>query len=381
MSHTTISEPNFISNQEKLKLLQETNELLNINKQSYNKIVFVYSAPKVGSTSIVSSLRLFGINQMIIIHIHDEEMLKVLAHVSDVSINELILYNKYLGKDVYVINVYRSPIERKISAFFEKIGSYHFNNNDENVNTYKLEKVIHRFNNIFPHIAVGDHFMDKYNILIPDKFDYNNKYNLITTNGINYITLRLKDSDYWGNILTNIFGLHIKIIKDYESSNKPIKNLYSRFKQEYKIPSNFLEDEINSKYIKYYYSEMEIQQYYNEWSLKKTGHFVSYTYDQYRLYETITLENVYIDKIQLDHYFDEGCICKACSIKRTETTLKLLSGIPVKERITHNEAKTELIHKRIIKANRINDIISKIPRKSRGKDFTREMVSIVTKKY
>ena len=60
-------------------------------------------------------------------------MLHVLGNVKGITVNEIIQYNKYLGKDVYVIDVYRSPIERKISAFFEKVGAYHFNNIDENV--------------------------------------------------------------------------------------------------------------------------------------------------------------------------------------------------------------------------------------------------------
>lgn len=112
----------FIKYPEKIKKLTETNKILNINKHKNNKLVFVYSAPKVGSTSIVSSLRLFGIDRINIIHIHDEEMLKVLANITDITVNEIILFNKYLGKDVYVINVYRSPIERKISAFLKKLG-------------------------------------------------------------------------------------------------------------------------------------------------------------------------------------------------------------------------------------------------------------------
>ena len=138
----------FISNPEKQRLLLEINEKLNINKFPSNKLVFVYSAPKVGSTSIVSSLRIFGTDKISVIHIHDEEMLRILGSVTGVNVNEIILYNKHIGRDVYVIDVYRSPIERKISDYFEKIGSYHFNNRDEIVNTYNVNKVINRFNNI-----------------------------------------------------------------------------------------------------------------------------------------------------------------------------------------------------------------------------------------
>ena len=61
---------------------------------------------------------------------------------------------------------------------------------------------------------------------------------LVTENGIKYITLRLKDSNEWGRILTKIFGFNICTIKDYESSNKTIRDLYSSFKIHYRIPIN-----------------------------------------------------------------------------------------------------------------------------------------------
>lgn len=367
-----------INSPEKLNKLMATNEMLNLTNSKHNKLVFVYSAPKVGSTSIVSSLRIFGIDKIDIIHIHDEKMLNVLAHISDVTINDLILFNKYLGKDVYVINIYRSPIERKISTFFEKIGSHHFNNYDNEVNKYNITKVIERFNNIFPYIGTGDHFIDKYDIKIPTNFDTNNKYLLVNDSGIKYISLRLKDSNEWGRILTNILGFKIMIVKDYESSNKPIKDLYNAFKSSYKIPINLLNDEINSKYLKFYYSEDEIKNYYNEWLIKSTDIRESYTREQFELYEKITIENLHIDTIQLDHYFDEGCICRACSIKRIETMSKLLRGMNVSDKIFHSDAKNELIQKKVTRANKINGIISKLVKIPRGKDFNRDMTTIVS---
>jgi hypothetical protein len=360
-----------------LDKLKHINDLLNITKHNHKKIVFVYSAPKVGSTSIVSSLRLFAINQMDIIHIHDEEMLKVLTKNPNIStsINELISYNSYLGKDVYVINVYRSPIERKISAYFEKIGSHHFNALDEDVNTYNLNKITTRFNNIFPWIANGDHFMDTYNVTKPDTFDVNNKYLSIKNNGITYITLRLSDSNEWGKILTNIFRFPIRTIKDYESSNKPIKDLYSKFKEHYKIPINLLNDIVNDKHFKYYYSADEISKYYNEWLKKSDTLITHYTREQYELYERISIENCHIDRVQFDHYFDEGCTCKACGIKRSETVSRLLSGKELTNRIVHRDATIDLINQR---TNKINNIRMQQMMKKK-KQFKHNMNSIVMK--
>ena len=371
----------FINNPEKMSLLNQVNDILHINKFPTNKLVFVYSAPKVGSTSIVSSLRLFGTDKFSVIHIHDEEMLKVLSHINGITVNEIILYNKHLGKNVYVIDVYRSPIERKISTYFEKIGAYHFNNTDENVNKYNIHRVINRFNKLIPHLANDDHFIDKYDIKIPHHFDYNNKYLLVKENGITYIKLRLKDSPFWGPILTNIFGSRICIVKDYESANKPIKDLYLSFKSVYRIPQNLLDDIMQCKYLKYFYSEIEQQEYYNQWRNLSTTNFVSYTVDQYKMYEELTLENAHIDYIQLNHYMDEGCGCKACDIKRAITTNKVVRGIPLSnsDQIKHEEAKTQLINKRVNQVNRINNAIRNMPPPptKRGKNFKQDMSNIV----
>jgi hypothetical protein len=374
----------FISNPEKVSLLNQVNERLKINKFPDNKLIFVYSGPKVGSTSIVTSLRIFGTNKFSVIHIHDEKMLKILGNIDGVTINEIILYNKYIGKHVYVIDVYRSPIERKISAFFEKIGAYHFNNTDENINKYNIEIVINRFNKILPYLANGDHFIDKYNINIPDNFNHINKYLLVEENGISYIKLRLKDSHIWGSILTNILGHKIEIVKDYETTNKPIKDLYLKFKSEYKIPKNLLVNIMKCKYLNYYYSPSELNEYYNLWSAISTNDFVSYNEEQYKLYEDITMENCYFDYIQINHYMDEGCSCKACQLKRSTISNKIMNNIILtnNDEIKHEEAKNQLLAKRITtvnKINKINYIIKNMPPQQvkRGKNFQRDMSNIV----
>jgi hypothetical protein len=313
--------------------LQRVNEILNIKKTDNRKLVFVYTQPKVGSTSIVSSLRLYAIDKIQVIHVHDETMLKMLGNIQNVSIQDIIDYNKIqLQKDVYVINVYRSPIERKISAFFEKIGSFHFNNTDENIDTnpnYTINRIITRFNNIFTHIANGDHYLDLYinnisnNIFNNDKnkfcFNHTNNYILDSDrNGVKYITLRLKDaSTHWNDILSTMFDTQIKVIPDYESKNKAFAKLYKEFKNVYQIPSNYLQDiQLNDKYFLYYYSPKEQEEYIQTWSKKLTSNWEGYTKEQYKLYKDISTENAILDIVKGDHYLDEGCLCNNCNYKR-----------------------------------------------------------------
>lgn len=337
--------------------LEEVNRKLNIN---HDTLIFIYTAPKVGSTSLVSSFRIFGYNNYGIIHIHDEIMLEKLIGINDIKVNDIIKYNVQLGKKIYVIDIYRNPIERKISAFFEKIGAYHFNNRDEIINRYDINKVIKRFNNIFPYLANGDHYIDKYNINdeLPQIFPYFQKYLIIEKNGVKYIKLRLKDVDEWEGILSKIFGHKICIVKDYQSENKIIRDLFKNFLEKYKIPENYLNEIIfQCRYINYYYSREEREEYFNKWNLKKCESKIPYTIEQYGVYEDICLENCYNDKIQLHHYIDDGCSCQACIIKRNIIKQLILNKKYNGERIFHVEAKTELIGKRLIQVKKINNII------------------------
>lgn len=335
------------------------NQKLNITK---DKIIFIYTAPKVGSTGLVSSFRIFASQLYDVIHIHDDKMLEILGNITAIGVNDIIEYNSNIGKLVYVIDVYRNPIERKISAFFEKIGSYHFNNNDQNINRYNVNKVIRRFNNIFPHIANGDHFMDKYGIndLLPEIFPYDKKYILLEKNNIKYIKLRLKDSDEWENILSFIFGQKICTIRDYQTENKTVKDLYRNFNETYRIPENYLNDIMENKYFNYYYSDEERQQYYNKWVLKIAPNNVPYTGEQFKVYEEISIENCCFDFIQMHHYIDDGCSCNACIIRRNRVKQLILNRKYNGERIFHVEAKTELLGKKLIRTMKINNEIKKL---------------------
>ena len=316
--------------------LKKANDKIFSNTNTTNRI-FVYTPPKVGSTSLVSSLRISCCNHFNIVHIHDEIMLNVLTGINNISILDLINYNKSINKNVFVIDIYRSPVERKISIFFENLERYHFNNKEENINNYNIERIINRFNKIFPYLSEEDYYFEKYNIQsqIPTGFDFEKKYLLQEINGIKYIKLRLKDSNEWGQILTTILQTEIVIVNDYNTENKIIGELYKKFKNEYKIPLNYYEFIKKSTYFNYYYSEKERNNYLNLWENKIGDSVISYTPNEYDFYNSICIDNAFYSNIQLNHYIDSGCLCKVCSIKRKEIFEKAKKGESISEKIMH----------------------------------------------
>jgi hypothetical protein len=329
--------------------------ILKLFPNNNNNYIFIYTPPKVGSTTLVSSLRISLKNQYNVIHLHDEVMLNVLTGINNVTINEIINHLSLHSKNVYVIDVYRSPIERKMSEFFEKISSYHFNDTYENVNNYSIERITTRFNNIFMHLAIGDHYIDKYNLLQILPFDFDKKYILQIINNVTYIKLRLSDVSLWENILTNIFKTDIIIIKDHETENKIIGNLYNKFKTEYKIPINYLQSIQDCKYFKYYNTLLEQQQYIDCWNSRSTNEVIGYSTSEYKLYVSIYLENNHIRIIEPTHYIDDGCYCQRCSFKRNAVFDKLKMGkvFQLSDKIIHQPNKniTIFYKKKNIKPN------------------------------
>jgi hypothetical protein len=283
-------------------------------------------------------------------------MLSVLTGINNVKINDIIFYLAKNGKKVHVIDVYRTPIERKISEFFEKISQHHFNNSEENINKYSIKRVSDRFNKLFPHLENGDHYLDRYGIPEPIGFDFNSKYTIQEYNNVHYVKLRLCDSESWSNILSTIFSQDIVLITDYKTDGKAISGLYNKFKQEYKLPLNYFEDIKNCKYFNFYYNEEERNKYLNLWLDKTSDNSVPYTKDEYNFYLNLCLENQHMNDIQTDHYIDNGCFCVYCTNKRREIYFKAKNGEKIFEKIIHSEIINEVNQ---IKNKEIIEILKK----------------------
>jgi hypothetical protein len=143
-----------------------------------------------------------------------------------------------------------------------------------------------------------------------------------------------------------VLGTQIIIVNDYETNNKIIGDIYSRFKKEYKIPFNYFEIIKNDKYLSFYYSEEERKEYLNLWEHKMFEPVISYTESEYAFYVNLNLENQVYNDLQSEHYIDNGCLCKGCSLNRSIIFENAKKGLVIKEKITH----TEIVNK-IIKYN------------------------------
>lgn len=326
----------------KLSILKKINSTMKVDDPKINKLIFVYCPAKVGSTSLVSSLRLSVSHLYKIIHIHDETMLEVLTGFRGVTILEIIQYNIFLKKNVIVIDIYREPLEKKMSEFFGKLSSYHFNTSNRRVETYAMERISERFNEIFPHIATGDYYLEKYPEIIacpPTSFDFTNKFLIHKKNNLTLLKIRLRDASEWSSILKSALDIDVTIIKDYEREFLPLGALYRRFKKKYRIPENFVTLIQDDRFFKFYLTKEEQSEYLDrlvDISVSPCSHF---TEDEYKIYTLISTKNQCEPDVESQHYFDEGCVCLNCIRMRRVILHDLKCG---------REPRCKMIHKEVI---------------------------------
>ena len=318
------------------------NQTLSTDNYLYRDLIILYCPEKVGSTSIISSIRISASEKFMVFHTHENKIADIVNLGIEIKVSDLIMNNKIINpltkefRKIYVIDIFRTPIERKISNFFQKISEIHFNNSEFNISNYPIEKIFKRFNDIFVHTKEIDYFNELYNCGNIDKFDFDNKYILKEINNVFYIKLRLDDSKYWGDILTKILKTPIYIINDYQTINKNIGQLYNKFKKEYKLPLNYYKLIENSNMLNIYLNLEEKNKYLNNWLNKLTIDYIPFTNLEYTFYIKISEENkFYCANTSNLHYNDDGCICNTCKDKRNIVIYNLKNNIEQKIYIRH----------------------------------------------
>ena len=190
--------------------------------------VYVYCSGKCGGSTLKNTLK----DHFNSIHLHSNY-----CFTEDLKYNfsafECIEQSMKNFEEIYIIDSYRLPIERAISAFFQNI-TIHVPDY-ENKSVEDLIKIFNENYIMHENYNSLDEIYTYFNIMIPDKFNFDAKYNHTKYKNVNIIKLRFNDINNWSSILSNIFNKDITILDDNLSINKSYYSLYKEFLEKYTI--------------------------------------------------------------------------------------------------------------------------------------------------
>jgi hypothetical protein len=227
--------------------------------------VFVFCGGKCGSTTLHET---FKKNKYNSVHIHSNVDYQLHINNNSSVFNEIDLSCKKYKK-IYIIDSYRTPIERKISSFFQNIDKHL-----PNYNELSIEEMVNFFNNNLLYKLEEYHSINEvlkhYNIPLINKFNFDKKYIIVRQKNKIFIKLLFKNINEWDKILSEILKKEIVLHNNNLTENKKIYNLYNIFKENYKVPKKYITDIlVNDTEFKIYNNVNDQEKYIESW-LKKS---------------------------------------------------------------------------------------------------------------
>jgi hypothetical protein len=295
----------------------------------YRDIVLVYSPPKVGSTSLLTSIRRAASDRFFTLHTHEPVIFNCPEDpdnsimVSDVLRNASVFnVTEKRPRRIFVIDVYRTPIERKMSEFFHELSTLHFAKAGVDAGAYSMEKLTRRFNDMLPHMGDVDYFVDRF--AVDSSMPEQQEIYTVERGGVTYIKLRFKDIARWGEILAPVLGITavgvlgtrggFEMVKDNETGG----DLYRQFVEAYRLPYNYFKQLEEDVQLKRYYNFEERHEYLLKWwnKMPRLGHHVPWTAAEYAFYVRLCKDNQTHFRPLTEHYRDDGCLCAVCCTAR-----------------------------------------------------------------
>ncbi|MGF1480476.1 MAG: putative capsular polysaccharide synthesis family protein [Cyanophyceae cyanobacterium] len=265
-------------------------------RQSAEKIV-VYQMGKVGSTTIWRSLESLNLG-IPVYHVHrlsPEAVKRGLQKAKDnfsslKTIHPEVVHAEYLRSQLdqlplkkpwKVITLVRDPVARTISKFFEKnkrkilvskaevdSGNQNYQETLEKLLTAFSEKYIQDANPPHPYLWFERELKANFGCDLFSETDIKNKqYHICNVENAEVLLLKLEHlKDCHQSALQKFLGIDNFTLKSENvSSKKEYGSLYKDFLNQVKLSSAYLDGIYNSNLIRRFYSDAEIEQFYQRW--------------------------------------------------------------------------------------------------------------------
>jgi hypothetical protein len=245
--------------------------------------ILVYTMGKVGSSSIVSTLREYDIEEVqphsltlsrrgsyfVVPTRSKAQNIKDKVKSGLLKLKGQVYFSskRLMGKKIKIVTLTRDPLARTISAYFEQY-QYVLKKDINQITTRELIDNFHEFaNHKTPHIWFDNEIRtmlgtDVYSV----NFDKELGCGEIETNTYNLLIVKMEKLSSLEGVLANYFN-----VKDFQlkstnrSEYKVYKEAYDKFKQEVTFSKAYLDFHYNSKYAKHFYTEDELTYFRKRW--------------------------------------------------------------------------------------------------------------------
>lgn len=242
--------------------------------------VLVFTMAKVGSLSVFQSLR--TVTDLAVFHIHSLDEVEVQKHIALCKANDVypgsrspvFLINREVinrQRPYKVVSLFRNPIERNLSAFFEAFEIYMgapahlYKGSLEEIEVAFHTKLNHNYcRGWFENQFINGIGIDVYQT----PFDTQKGYCFISEGNKEVLLLKSSlEDNLKEKLVINFCKLESFTLKNVNiTSAKKEANLYTDFKKHIKFSRAYLESQLETRYVNHFFTEDEKAALYKKWT-------------------------------------------------------------------------------------------------------------------
>lgn len=227
--------------------------------------VFVYQMGKVGSASIRDSLA--AQYHQPVVHGH--------GFAPDFHNWQIpLLYHVFMeGKGLDIITLTREPISRNVSHFFQKFTEYsghHFNEFSPDSPDKLLRLFLDSYDHDLATYWFEEHIQRNFGIDVYSRDIPNCGYQFYEKGRVRVLLIKLEtDNAKKEDAIKKFFNLDSFTISNSNiSKKKPYGTLYQSFVEKVRLPRDYIEARLSSRYFKHFYDEKTSNAVWDKWHKK-----------------------------------------------------------------------------------------------------------------
>ncbi|MBW3021035.1 putative capsular polysaccharide synthesis family protein [Candidatus Woesearchaeota archaeon] len=175
--------------------------------------------------------------------------------------------------EIFIITLVRDILSQNVSYFFQKHSK--FLNDLSGKNNLSIEELqsvylnkdliytLPRFINWFDSELKVVTGIDVFSY----DFDISKGYSIIKKDNVNLLIIRMEDLNcVFSEAINQFLGVHLELKNSNQSENKKYSELYSEFKNTLNFNQELISQAYNSKLMKHFYSQEEIDSFMIKWN-------------------------------------------------------------------------------------------------------------------
>jgi hypothetical protein len=227
--------------------------------------VMVFQMGKVASSSIYHSIK--NIYKGYVIHFHSFD-----DRNESVNVDVFYDYSVLKRQPVKIISLTREPVIRNISAFFqnfEYITGTPYSDSAFQVEQIKKEFLENKImNHNIPLTWFDDNLLKYYGIDVYEKPFPESGWEILKQGNAEVLLMKAEISnDLKASLVKKFLDCNDFVLFEHNTGEgKEYATAYKKFKTEVKLPKEYLDQMLNSRYARHFYSAKEIESSRKKWS-------------------------------------------------------------------------------------------------------------------